>query len=367
MDKVKLGIVGLNRGSAYLQNISHCKKAEITAVCDIDRTKADDRAKKYHIENVYYDLDEILKSDVDAVVMATPINLHTEHVLKALKAGKHVLSEVIVATTLDDCEKLARAVKTSGKKYMMAENYCYIRPLTIIKNMADAGVFGEIYYAESDYLKDFQEYNPNFPNIGGWRQPTYFGRRGHPYITHSLGPLMEIMGEKIASVTCVSAGHSFQMKADNTCVLLCRTENGNMVRLRNSFVSPRPDNVTYYSIQGTKGCYQAPQGPTDFHKVYLDGICKPNEWKNVYDFSEYLPAGWKDYFGDKNAADKNDNDTYALYDSGICMMIDAFADCIQNDKQPPVDFFDAVNWTATGLLSETSVENGCIPVEIPKF
>ncbi len=41
---------------------------------------------------------------------------------------------------------------------MMAENYCFIRPLLIVENLIRSGQFGEIYYAESDYLKDFQEY-----------------------------------------------------------------------------------------------------------------------------------------------------------------------------------------------------------------
>ena len=66
---------------------------------------------------------------------------------------------------------------------------------------------------------------------------------------------------------------------------MLKTEKNHLIRLRASFVSPRPDNVTYYSFQGTEGCYQAPQGPTDFHKVYIKGICKPGtdlEWFNYW-------------------------------------------------------------------------------------
>ena len=368
MGVIKAGVVGLNRGSTLICKSKYCKKLKIEAVCDIDVNKANHVAETYDIPKIYFDYDELLKTDVEAIIIATPINLHTEHVLKAIKAGKHVLSEVIVATTIEDCKKIADALKKSNKKYMMAENYCYIRPISIVKNMAKAGLFGEIYYAESDYLKDFQAYHPSFPNIGGWRQPTYFGRRGHPYITHSLGPIASIMDEKVSRVVCMAAGNSFNMKADNTCVLMCQTENDHMIRLRNSFVSPRPDNFTYYSIQGTKGCYQSAQGPTDFHKIHINGLCKPNEWKNVYDFKEYIPKEWNMLPEVGDTSNTNDNDPYAIYDLGTPIMLDEFADCILNvDKKIPAGLSDAINWTITGIMSETSVENGFLPVDIPNL
>lgn len=60
-----------------------------------------------------------MESDIDAVVVASPITLHAQHVVDALRAGKHVLSEVIVATTVEDCKLIYEEVKKSGKKYMM--------------------------------------------------------------------------------------------------------------------------------------------------------------------------------------------------------------------------------------------------------
>ncbi|MDX9982284.1 MAG: Gfo/Idh/MocA family oxidoreductase [Lentisphaeria bacterium] len=366
MTTLRLGVAGLNRGGALIGQAARCRHARVAVVCDIDRKKADARAAQHGVGTVCYDFDELLRQDIDAVVVATPITLHAEHVVRALAAGKHVLSEVIVATTVEDCHRVAAAVAASGKTYMMAENYCYIRPLTIVENMVKAGLFGEIYYAESDYLKAFQT-NPAFPHIGGWRQPTYFGRRGHPYITHSLGPVARIMGERVTRVSCLAAGKSYpEIKADNTCVLLCQTERGHLIRLRASFISPRPDSFTSYLLQGTKGCYQAPQGPGDFHKVHLDGVCKPDEWRNVYEFKEYLPAAWN-LFPEGTFADGNDDDCYRLYDSGTALMLDDFALAVLAGGPPPVGVAEAANWTAAGLLSADSVANGGTPVEVPLF
>lgn len=373
--KLRVGVVGLSRGHVHAMNALKASNVELVAVCDIDSEKADMR-KKYYPDSVkvYYDHKELCSDpNVDAVIMATPIDVHAETVTDALNAGKHVLSEVIVATTIDDIYKIGEAIKKSGKKYMMAENYCYIRPLLIVENLIKQGKLGEIYYAESDYLKDFQEYNPNFPNIGGWRQRTYFGRRGHPYITHSLGPLLHIMNEKIKTVSAMAAGRSFDMVADNMCTLMLETDKGHVIRLRSSFVSPRPDQVTYYSFQGNDGCYQAPQGPTDYHKIFINGECQrggwnsPGGWKNVYDYDGYADSEWRRHWNINDYKGKLDNDTYELFDSGALMMLEQFADCVLCDKPMPVSFADAANWTAAGLISEDSVNAGSKPLSVPSF
>lgn len=373
--KLKIGVVGLKRGQIHALNAIKASNVELTAICDIDKERAD-RIKKSFPDSVkvYYNHKELCEdSNVDAVVMATPIDVHAETVIDALNAGKHVLSEVIVATTIDDIYRIGEAIKKSKKKYMMAENYCYIRPLLIVENLIKNGKFGEIYYAESDYLKDFQEYNPNFPNIGGWRQKTYFGRKGHPYITHSLGPLLHIMKEKIKTVSAMAAGHSFDMVADNTCTLMLETDKGHLIRLRSSFVSPRPDQVTYYSFTGENGCYQAPQGPTDYHKIFINGECQrggwnsPGGWKNVYEYKDYADSKWKEFWNINEYEGKLDNDTYELYDSGALMMLEEFADCVLNDKPVPISFEDAANWTAAGLISADSVNAGSKPLDVPNF
>lgn len=373
--KLKIGVVGLKRGQIHALNAIKASNVELTAICDIDKERADSIKKSFPDSvKVYYNHKELCEdSNVDAVVMATPIDVHAETVIDALNAGKHVLSEVIVATTIDDIYRIGEAIKKSKKKYMMAENYCYIRPLLIVENLIKNGKFGEIYYAERDYLKDFQEYNPNFPNIGGWRQKTYFGRKGHPYITHSLGPLLHIMKEKIKTVSAMAAGHSFDMVADNTCTLMLETDKGHLIRLRSSFVSPRPDQVTYYSFTGENGCYQAPQGPTDYHKIFINGECQrggwnsPGGWKNVYEYKDYADSKWKEFWNINEYEGKLDNDTYELYDSGALMMLEEFADCVLNDKPVPISFEDAANWTAAGLISADSVNAGSKPLDVPNF
>ena len=83
---------------------------------------------------------------VDIVVVATPMPLHAPQSIQALQAGKHVLSEVTAAVSLEECWRLLQAAQASGTTYMMAENYCYFRENVLIREMARKGLFGELYF-----------------------------------------------------------------------------------------------------------------------------------------------------------------------------------------------------------------------------
>ena len=368
MDKIRFGVVGLHRGQGHIKASKYAPHMEVTAVADLDLELAKKVAQNYAIPNCYGSLDELLeKDDCDAVILATPIPDHADHVLKVLAAGKHVLSEVTCATKMEDLDRIAAAVRATDKKYMLAENYVWIRAWTIVRNMVKAGLLGEIYYAESDYLMDFQ-LRPGFPKIAQpWREEVYFGRQGHPYITQTLGPLAYLMDEKITKVTAMSAGRQYDLRADNTVSLMMKTERDHMIVLRNQFIGSRPDSYTYYSIQGTKGAYVAPQGPTDFHKIHIKGLCKPNEWKNLFDFAAFLPDEWKMFDNTDVTFDDTKDDGTSMYDSGCALMDDEFALCILKGTEPPISLDAALNWTAAGLLSEQSVNNGSQPVDVPLY
>ena len=120
MKKLRIGVVGLQRGRVHCVNDKKSEYTELVAVCDIDRAKADRYAAEYGVK-AYYDHRELCADpEIDAVIMATPIDIHADTVVDALNAGKHVLSEVIVATSLDDIRRIGKAIKESGNTYMMA-------------------------------------------------------------------------------------------------------------------------------------------------------------------------------------------------------------------------------------------------------
>ena len=115
---VKLGIVGCHRGTNIARTIVGDADVKITALCDLlpDRIKTarTDFEKNFKAEGIeeYTDFDEMLaKSDIDAVVIATGANVHVPFAIKALDAGKHVLSEIPAVYSLEEAKKLKAAVK----------------------------------------------------------------------------------------------------------------------------------------------------------------------------------------------------------------------------------------------------------------
>jgi predicted dehydrogenase len=280
--------------------------------------------------------------------------------VQALRAGKHVLSEVTAATSLEQCWELLEAVRASGRKYMLAENYCWIRPWSLVMGMVRAGLFGELYYGEAEQIQEFKGGLPPLESGYTWRTAELAMRQGHQYITHNLGPLYQAFGERVKTVVCLGSGqrHLPWARADSTCTVLLETIGGRLIRIRLDFFSDRPNSFTYYGLQGTGAAYEAPRAPGEEHRVHVHGRTEPGAWESLWSYSDHLPETWRR----QPAEAVNDG-----FDGGTSLMIEEFARCILDDIRPPVDVVDALNMTAPGLLSEVSRERGGAPVEVPEF
>ncbi|MCM8825761.1 MAG: Gfo/Idh/MocA family oxidoreductase [Candidatus Omnitrophica bacterium] len=141
MKKLKVGVVGLSRGRGFVSVFSAHPELEISALCDIDENKLADVGDAFGLpdKSRFTDFDDFLNADTDIVMIATPIPFHADQSIKSLQAGKHVLCEQTVAYTVEECEKVVEAVKKSGKKFMMAENYCYFHYIREWKKIVEAG------------------------------------------------------------------------------------------------------------------------------------------------------------------------------------------------------------------------------------
>ena len=358
MEKVRIGVLGAGRGYRLARAVADVGSIELAAVCDLDEERLAAAGEVF--SRTYTRYEDMLESDdIDAVLVASPMPLHAEHSIAALEAGKHVLSEVVAATSIEQCHQLLKAVREADAKYMFAENYCYLRSWSTVLGMVRAGLFGDVYYGEADQLQDFKRGFPPPEKEYNWRTAELAMRRGHQYISHNVGPLYQAMGERVQTVFCLGSGqhHVDWARADDTCVVLCRTTGGKLIRIRLDFFSSRPDNYLYTGLQGTKACYEAPRATGDEHRVYVDGVTPKGEWQSLEEYEQYLPGAWKDVSGNGVAA----------FDSGARIMLEEFGRCIIDDTHPPIDVVDALNMTAPGLMSEVSIEKGGVPVEVPEF
>ena len=146
MDKVRLAIVGCGTISqlnapGYLMN-EHC---EITALCDPQPERAEQRAKQWGISpRIHASYEDLLNdSDVDAVELLTPTHLHPQQIVDGLNAGKHVSCQKPISSTVAEIDTIESALQNATTKYRTTENFLYYPPILKAKELLDAGVIGE--------------------------------------------------------------------------------------------------------------------------------------------------------------------------------------------------------------------------------
>lgn len=116
--KTRFGVVGAGLwGSFHCKTLNALPEAELTAVCDLDPKRVQAMQDQFGARKAYTDYRELIADDdIEAITVATPDFAHGDIVMAALAAGKHVLSEKPLATTLAEAEKIAAlAAKTNAK------------------------------------------------------------------------------------------------------------------------------------------------------------------------------------------------------------------------------------------------------------
>lgn len=358
---LKVGIVGV-RGLSTLLGFRAMADVEITALCDLDEALLAERSKKHGIGKTYRIYEDMLESDIDAVVIATPMQCHVPQAIAALEAGKHVLSEVTAGVTMDELWWLKEAVEKSGKTYMYAENYCYTPEVQLVRALVDMGKFGEVYYGDGEYLHNVSDWVTQDNGRSNWRKYWQLGKRGAFYPTHSIGPVMQwFAGDRIQSISAFSSGHhnTLGLRQDDTTLVMCQLASGKLVRIRVDCMSNRPHNMTGYALQGTLGSFESAREGGGRNLIWLDeGNGEKAQWRDLMDYKEFLPERYQTATEEQRGAGHGGGDFFLVAD---------FVNAIRTGKTPDIGIAEACEWTAVGLLSELSVMNGGRCIDMPNF
>ena len=209
LERLNIALVGAaSRGGSFATAFAAHPRTRIHAVCDVRGDLLAEAQAKTGAVEAYRDYAEMLeKSDIDAVVIGTPMQFHAPQAIAALEKEIHVLSEVTAGVTMEECRALVAAARRSRAVYMMAENYAYMKPNVLVKELARRGLFGELYYAEGEYIHELKALNEQTP----WRRTWQTGIDGITYPTHSLGPILQWLGDdRVARVCCEGSGHHYR-------------------------------------------------------------------------------------------------------------------------------------------------------------
>ncbi|MDE0622024.1 MAG: Gfo/Idh/MocA family oxidoreductase [Bryobacterales bacterium] len=145
------------RGGSLAGALLEATDARLVAMCDLFDEQIARTKERIGIQSPkeYQDLNELLASDVDAVIIATPPFVHADHFEAAVKAGKHIYIEKPAAVTVEDCKRIMRAADSADREVNITMGYQrrYAKTYTRAKQVHASGAIGDIRMAHAHFLK----------------------------------------------------------------------------------------------------------------------------------------------------------------------------------------------------------------------
>lgn len=251
MKKVRIGVAGANGafGSKHLDALSQIDNVEIVAAMATTLDKANGVADKYSIPDRFDNYDDMLgMADLDAVILATPTQIHAEQGIKAMAAGKHVLIEIPMADTLADSEALVAKQKETGLVAMAG----HVRRF----NPSHQWVHNKIVAGElSIQQMDIQTYFFRRTNMNAKGEPrSWTDHLLWHHACHSIDLFRYQAGEHVTEVHAVQGPVHPDLGIAMDMSILMKTESGKLCTLSLSFNNDGPlgsyfryicDNGTY--------------------------------------------------------------------------------------------------------------------------
>jgi predicted dehydrogenase len=153
-EPIQIGVVGLGYwGPNLARNFAGLAGSELRWVCDGSEAARDKASLQFPDARVSAELDDLLADPgLDAIVLATPVPSHAELAVRVLEAGKHCFVEKPLAQSVADAERAVAAAEKAGKRLMVGHLLEYHPGVLKLKELADGGELGDIYYIYGNRL-----------------------------------------------------------------------------------------------------------------------------------------------------------------------------------------------------------------------
>lgn len=144
---IKIGLAGLGYWGPNLARVlNQSSRCQFSACCDLDAAKLAKITKHYPNLQGYQTFDDLLNSDLDAIVIATPISTHHALASRALRSGKHVFVEKPLADSSQKSRELVDLAQQLGRTLMTGHTFVYSPPVVRVKELIDSGELGNLHY-----------------------------------------------------------------------------------------------------------------------------------------------------------------------------------------------------------------------------
>ncbi|HID05859.1 MAG TPA: Gfo/Idh/MocA family oxidoreductase, partial [Armatimonadetes bacterium] len=183
MDKLRIGVVGLGMGRSHVHALKQMDDVEVHALCDVNEGILNETAEQYEVPQRFTNLDELLRTDIDAVLICTPHFLHRDQVIASLEAGKHVFCEKPMAVTVREADEMVETAQRTGLKLALGfQRRTNPRDKTIKQLIPELGEISRGLY-ETCSMRTQAYYNS-----GAWRG-TWWGEGGAVLINQAVHDL----------------------------------------------------------------------------------------------------------------------------------------------------------------------------------
>jgi predicted dehydrogenase len=272
-DKVRVAVIGMGgMGVGHANAYRGDPRCEIVAVCDQSKTWADKAKKEFGAKYAFTTFEEVAACEaVDAVSVCLPALFHEPASVACLDAGKHVLCEKPMTTSVASAKRMARAVKRSGKVFLIGHNQRFGPDIQFLKEYIEAGNLGEVYFARTAWRRPMgmlvtptaRHANGEVYSRNWFNERKMGGGVGWDLGSHVLDLVLYFMDfPKVKEVTGCAytkfgpemvAGQDFVFDVDDHTVGFVKFENGASLQVEMSFGSYVEREQILQAVYGTKG------------------------------------------------------------------------------------------------------------------
>jgi predicted dehydrogenase len=364
--RVNVAMVGLGFGAEFIPIYQRHPNASVHAICQRNSEKLHAVGDRFGIEQRYTSFQDVLKDPkVDFVHINSPIPDHAWMSMEALKAGKHVMCTVPMATTIDECRQICELVKSTGLKYMMAETVVYSREFLFIKEMYEKGELGKIQYLAASHPQD----------MDGW--PEYWERMiPMHYATHVVSPCLGLLNGRAEYVSCFGSGtvrdDIAQKSGNKYAVETCH------IKIKGTDVTAHIWRFLYdvarqyresFDVYGTKKSFEWTLVENEPHVLHT--AKKPEheipQKIEVPDYAHLLPEPIRMFTKSIQDAEHLSFIQGGGHGGSHPHLVHEFVSALIEDRDPWPNAVQSANWTCVGICAHQSAEKGGEIVRLPEF
>jgi predicted dehydrogenase len=246
-------------------------RVQIVAVCDVDEARARAAAERVGGATIYTDYTALVQDDaVDAVDICLPHHLHAPAIVAAARAGKHILCEKPLCTTLEEAARVQDAVHESDVILMCAHNQLFEPAVARARAWIEQGALGHVYMARTtDCFRADRT-----ADEWGWRRVVATSGGGelidtgyHP--SYTLLYLMGLAGQQPVEVTAMlGRNRQLVLEGEDTAHVLVRFSGGAVGQVLTSWAFPFPHGGYSFHLIGEHGQVFGGKHMVAFHPMH---------------------------------------------------------------------------------------------------